>query len=521
MRQLKFRRFMPSLLLVVLALSSSAVADNRDRFDTYSVLPFVELQPGFTTAARQAFTLDLGGIGREPIDILAITINDRVLPDGASKSQLNQLTITPDRDLRVGLNRITIRYNHRADRAHRSNDNPVVHTFLVNHQRARLQVEFGSRGELIVAGKRRFVRAGYRSGQVDGFVDALPSAAAAGFDMVHDYRFESYDLERLGVERFVREARVYLQRAHELGLGVFFGLPRVALREYDEPALAAIISELANEPALWMWYIYDEPSESTLSVGVASRVYGLLRRLDPTRPSIMLTNRVAALLEYHPFCDVLWYDRYPIIATADELRSLSPIAASLRKSMQTVTPGKPVWPVLQGQDNKGSPSLRKRSPLLPMPSDSTHRPNEAEIRAQAHIAIAQGAMAVVYYWAPEGWYSMKTDVPGVWKSLSRVVQELGTIEPVLLSSEQPPSIDVTGGHDKVMMWTRRYDNRTYIGLVNSSVHTPAQLVIRVPSPRTSARKLFGDGQVETGADRVTIRLGSAGVAVLAFAASSN
>ena len=147
-----------------------------------------------------------------------------------------------DRDLRVGINHITITYTHPPDRAHRSQDNPVEHTFFVNHQLRRTQVEFGDRGELVVDGTPRFVRAGFRSGQVDGFVDALPSAAEAGFDMVHDYRFESYNLKELGVDRFIREARTYLRRAHELGLGVFLGLPRVPVRDYDERALATMIA---------------------------------------------------------------------------------------------------------------------------------------------------------------------------------------------------------------------------------------------------------------------------------------
>ena len=233
-----------------------------------------------------------------------------------------------------------------------------MHTFLVNHQRSRINLRFGERGELIVDGKRRFIRAGYRSGEVDRFAAALPSAAEAGFDMVHDYRFESYNLKELGLERFIQEARGYLRRARELGLGVFFGLPRVLMHDYDERTLATIIAELANEPALWLWYIYDEPTADVLSIEQASRVYGLLHRLDPGRPSIILTNRIPAMLQYHPFCDVLWYDRYPIVATSDGLTSLAPIAASIQASLQAVAPGKPVWPVLQLHDNKGSPSLR-------------------------------------------------------------------------------------------------------------------------------------------------------------------
>lgn len=509
-------RWFVSLLVMVFALHASAFAERRGRFNNYSVLPFAELQPGFTSDPRQTFTLDIGGIGREPIDIVAVTINDRELPDNAWRTQLSQLTVTPDSDLRIGLNRVTVRYNHRVDRVHRESENPVVHTFFVNHQREGYRIEFGERGELIVDGRRIFVRGGYRSGQVDAFVDALPSAVEAGFNLVHEYRFETYDLGRLGVERFVEDARTYLRRAHRLGLGVFLGLPRAATREFDDATLANVVAELANEPALWMWYIYDEPSSKTLTPEKASRVYDLLHRLDPARPAIILTNTIAAMSLYHPFCDVLWYDRYPIVSTSDELTSLAPGAAVLQKSLQSVTPGKPVWPVLQLYDGRGIPSVRKSKPDLPAMGDEMHRPNEAEIRAQAHVSIAQKTMAVVYYWVPEGWYSMKANTPGVWKSLSRVLHELRDIEPALLSNEQPPVINVSGGHDKVMMWTRLYRGQVYVGLANASIHTPAQLAIQSPIEGGRVRQLFGDGHVESAGDEVKVRLGSAGVVVLAF-----
>ena len=50
------------------------------------------------------------------------------------------------------------------------------------------QISFGRRGELIIDGKPRFIRGGYRSGQEDRFAEALRSAADSGLDRVHDYR---------------------------------------------------------------------------------------------------------------------------------------------------------------------------------------------------------------------------------------------------------------------------------------------------------------------------------------------
>jgi hypothetical protein len=378
-----------------------------------------------------------------------------------------------------------------------------------------VQVQFGDRGELIVDGKRRFIRAGYRSGQMDGFTAALPSAAEAGFDMVHDYRFESFDVARLGVQQYVNEARAYLRKADQLGLGVFLGLPRAAVRDGDETTLARIIAELSEERALWMWYIYDEPQPHVLSIESASRVYSLLRRLDPQRPSIMLTNSTSNMRLYHPFCDVLWFDRYPIAATSMKNSSLSPVAEALATAMRTVSARKPVWPVLQAQDNKGNPSLRKRVRSLLPPDDRTHRPNEAELRAQAHVAIAQNAMAVVYYWGPEAWYSMKTDTPGIWKSLGRVLRELRSLEPVLLSGEASTPIDFIVGHNKVMTWTRAHDKRAYIGIVNTDIHKPAEIVLQAPDTFGAFRKILGDGTIIAAGRGLGVRLGPAGVVVIA------
>lgn len=505
-----------ALLSLSLVPGAQIAAQDQDAEDRYSVQPPVQLQPGYTLDPRQRFSLEMGGIGREPIGIRDIEVNGRRLPDSARSAQLGRLEIVPDADLRIGVNRITIRYEHRVDAKHSAAENPVQRTFYVNHQRARVGVAMGKRGELIVEGKRRFALGGYRSGQGDRFIEGLPSAAQAGLSLVHDYKFEQAYPGRDGVEVFVKEARAYLKRARQLGLGVFMGLPRVAVRGYDEAVLATIVSALSNEPALWMWYVYDEPTEPTLPVETASRIHALLRRLDPNRPSVILANSDSSVLRYHPFCDVLWYDRYPIVATSKDLVSLAPIAAALQLSREVVPAGKPVWPVLQVQDNKGSPALRRRMVKLAAPSDANHRPTVDEIRAESHVAIAQGAMGLIYYWAPDAWYSMKTDTPGTWAGFSQVLKELASIEAALLSDERPPELQVTGGHDKAMMWTRQLGSEVYVGLVNAAQHAKAELRVQAPFAPASIRKLFGDGKVSLDGKGMRVTLGSAGVAVLAL-----
>lgn len=502
-------------LLVLLCVSPDTCArgEASDRFDHYSVRPFIEIEPGFTSDPRQTFTLRLAGVGREPVEIVGMSINGRHLRSDAWRITRGTLYVNPPFDLRQGLNQVTLHYRHRADAKVAENKRDVAHTFFVNHQPLPVAVRFGERGELVIGNRARFVLGGYRSGQFDGFVQALPSAAAAGFDMVHDYSFESYSLAKHGVRRFLDEARQYLRRAKELDLGVFFGLPRSAVRSYDEETLSTIIAELAAEPSLWMWYIYDEPTPDVLDIETASKVYSLLKRLDPNRPAVLVTNRIRTLVQYYPFCDALWFDRYPIVATSGDLVSLAPIAASIGKARQ-VAAGKPVWPVLQVHDNKGLPALRKQNPLLPRPSDGNHRPNESELRAQSHLAIAEGSAALVFYWGPETWYSMQKDTPGVWRSLSRVLAELNELEAVLLSAEDVPEVGIDGGHDKIAVWTRKHGRRIYVGLANASVHTPGRLMVAAPSGYRPFRRFSGNGTVETSSEGAVVRLDGAGAVVL-------
>ena len=386
-------------------------------------------------------------------------------------------------------------------------------------RRGAPQIAFGKRGELVIDGKPRFIRGGYRSGQVDGFTNSLRTAADAGFDLVHDYRFESFDGD---LKKYIADARAYLRRADQLGLGVFFGLPRKAVSAADEATLSAIVKGLANEHALWFWYIYDEPSPQELPLASAEKVYAMLKRLDPQRPSVILGNTPAVVDQYMPYCDLLWYNRYPIAATAPEKSSLRPLADSVRANRKAAEGRKPSWSVVQAQDNKGSPKLRARRPNLEKPNDRNHRPNEAELRAAAHIAIAGGSMAVVYYWGPETWYSMKTDTPGIWASLGKVVHELGELEPVLLSPPAPGTLQTVKTDDRVMTWTRSHEGKVYVGVVNMEINSPAQVTFRSPDATGEFAPVSGNGELARGkGGEVSVRLGPAGVLVIAAGAQAS
>jgi hypothetical protein len=232
----------------------------------------------------------------------------------------------------------------------------------------------------------------------------------------------------------------------------------------------------------------------------------------------VLANKPHLAQMYQPYCDVLWFDRYPFTATGQEKISLRAQVDALDAARRSVPAGKPVWPVLQAFDNRGNPNLRAKS-RKPMarPSDADHRPNEAELRAQAHIAIANDAPAVVFYWGPESWYSMRRDTPGVWRSLSRVVNELSDLESILLAPEADGAVTTNSRTDEVLLWTRSSGGRVYVGVANSNVHSPASLQLR--SARGGGfQQILGDGIVQATGNDYDVRLGPAGVVVFAIGA---
>ena len=54
---------------------AQGVTERTKRFDQFSVRPFVELEPGFTAAPRETFTLEMSGIGRRPVEVVAVELN--------------------------------------------------------------------------------------------------------------------------------------------------------------------------------------------------------------------------------------------------------------------------------------------------------------------------------------------------------------------------------------------------------------------------------------------------------------
>ena len=137
-------------------------------------------------------------------------------------------------------------------------------------------------------------------------------------------------------------------------------------------------------------------------------------------------------------------------------------------------PSKSVWAVSQAFDWRVS----NRHNII---TDTTHRPNAKDIRAQVHANIATGAHSTVFYWSPKRIKGSRYDIrrlPSVRGPVCDVGDELKVLESVLLTPLPKHGRSATvrfertvkeAGRtsDSVYNWQRWYNDNLYVGIVNA------------------------------------------------------
>jgi hypothetical protein len=74
--------------------------------------------------------------------------------------------------------------------------------------------------------------------------------------------------------------------------------------------------------------------------------------------------------------------------------------------------------------------------------------------------------------------------------------------------------------DRVMTWTRVHDGDLYVGLVNTDINAGAEVAFRPHGSSGPYRTVVGNGAMATENGSVNVRLGPAGVLVVAARASA-
>ncbi len=337
-------------------------------------------------------------------------------------------------------------------------------------------------GFVRINGRRRYIYGAFRD--PSDSITEFAGLKKARFDLTHEYLFE---VQINGdTEKWIRRARIYLRGAAEHGIGVALGLPRDVVEDLGDVATARkLVEAVKNEPALWLWYLSDEPGRRSEPVKVAAnlnRVYKMIKQVDPNHPVVICGTRA----EFYSVnnadnADILWPNTYPV-PDGPWAWTMSETSSYSRK-----WPTKSVWSVSQAFDWR----IGTRQQVI---TDRTHRPNAREIRAQVHANIAAGARSTVFYWSPKRNDFSKYDIrklPSIWGAVCDAGDELKVLEPILLS---PPPTKNQGAvvkfertvkpagrtKDDVYNWQRWHNGSLYVGIVNAGHERRMKVTIDLP-----------------------------------------
>jgi hypothetical protein len=275
----------------------------------------------------------------------------------------------------------------------------------------------------------------------------LAEVKSAGFDVVHLYRWES--------SRDNRTCREYLDACRAAGLRVFVGFDRRSIMADDREHVAQRIAALASHPALFCWYLYDEPEVTRQFVAPdrLAAVADFIRRLDPHHPVVMSTWGNAA---YRRAWDSHWTQAYG--NPSEAYRELEKQKSRLGDS--------PITLLVNCNDDKQAAARRdgKLPPNIKFGRDHDH------LRACAFLGIVKGCNGLFWWWFAKDskWYYSASQCPDAWRDLSAVVHEVAALRSAVASAESVVTGECGTPDARVLWWSGVVGGKRSIIMVNTS-----------------------------------------------------
>ncbi|MCC7491757.1 MAG: hypothetical protein IT204_05395 [Fimbriimonadaceae bacterium] len=328
---------------------------------------------------------------------------------------------------------------------------------------------------------------------------AMPTVKAAGFDVVHVYTWESSQDDTA--------ARVYLDAAQAAGLRVFLGFDRGGssgngMVQGNQAHLAARVAALCDHPALFCWYLFDEPEvvHQYIAPRTLNAYAELVRQLDPYHVVVMTTWGPRMALYRRSF-DTHWTQSYSPPAG---------VVNTLGEHRRLLGEGTPLTLLVHCYDQAQKAAAGRGSSFDP----AAFQPDPAWLRAAAFAGITQRINGLWWWWYADGtndWLTV-ADVPAAWAALTAVGRDVDSLEPVLAADTPVETGTLEAAGAKVVWWRRTVGGQTTLIAVNLA-EAPATVAVPAPGdgPTTG---LCGTTAVPRRGGQVTLALPRYGVAVL-------
>ena len=282
--------------------------------------------------------------------------------------------------------------------------------------------------------------------------DDMAAAEALGFDLIHNYRFES--------SQDNGAAREYLDAAEEHGLKVFMGFDRGigssnGLMQGNLRTLCERVGALMDHPALAAWYLYDEPEigHQYVSPSQLRTYYETIKGLDPYHP-VCVVSGLSDPSDYLGAFDWFWSEEY----------TTARAVASLMQDRRRALPHVPMSAIVHCYDAAQTSAMREGE----TPDVSRFHPTPRELRANAYTAITQGSNGLLYWWYGDGGRQFLAlgEVPAAQEAVKSILAELRSVEPFLVADVPVLEPDCEPPDAGLYLWAKQHEGKLLVIAVN-------------------------------------------------------
>lgn len=209
----------------------------------------------------------------------------------------------------------------------------------------------------------------------------------------------------------------YLDSAGRLGLGVLASPGTSAGKGFDTQRARRTLEQFDRHPALWAWYLVDEPDLNGVSPADVKRAEKFVKVQGARKPTALVLYQGGEALNYANIADITMVDRYPI-----PWLPLASFPQHVRMARLALGPDKPLIAVIQAFDWTYYPKL--------LPGEKNLRPpTPTELRCMTYCALARRATGLFYYCFDDGAWKMR-DHPATWDALRAVIEEVNARRPL-------------------------------------------------------------------------------------------
>ena len=292
----------------------------------------------------------------------------------------------------------------------------------------------------------------------------------AGFDVIHTYRWEG-DQDDVECRKYLDDcwaadhlrAFIGFDRGNGSGNGIVQGnLRHVAER----------VGALADHPALFCWYLFDEPEVPGQYVApkLLTEFAELVRQLDPYHPVVM-TTWGSGMNRYRRTWDTHWTQAY---------QKPDGVVRQIAEHRRFLNNDSPITLLIHSYDKEQSTALR--SHRIEKFDPNNFKPDYDWMRAAAFVGIAKDVNGLWWWWFARragNSYLAVGSVDVGWKNLQKVVAEIASYRPVLNAVAPTKSGTVTVDKANIEWWSKTVDGKTTFIAINTS-EDPVTATIPLP-----------------------------------------